>query len=435
MASFIKSPSEILAKLGIEQLNPMQEEALSVIAQNEGTILLSPTGTGKTVAFLMPLIASLSPEIEEIQALIIAPTRELAIQIEQVLRDMGTGYKTNVVYGGRSGSQDRRDFETRPAILVGTPGRIADHLRRDAFDTSFINILVLDEFDKSLEIGFESEMIEVLDALPNLKKKVLTSATQEINVPAFVGLVKPAQINYLHNAVPKLTVKQIIVGDDLLKGLADSLKAIGSKPGIIFCNYKDTINGISDFLQERGISHGLFYGGLEQKDRERALIKFRNGTHQLLLATDLAARGIDVPEIKFIIHYELPHREQEFTHRSGRTARMNSEGTAYVLTRKNAEMPDYMPELEVVQLTGGKELKPSEWCTLFITGGKKDKISKGDIAGLFIKQAGLQPYEVGHIEIKLDCTFVSIHRSQLTVALSKTNNTRVKKKKIRVSEA
>jgi superfamily II DNA/RNA helicase len=277
--------------------------------------------------------------------------------------------------------------------------------------------------------------MEVLDALPNLKKKVLTSATQVINVPGFVGLVKPAQINYLHNAVPKLTVKQIIVGDDLLKGLADSLKAIGSKPGIIFCNYKDTINGISDFLQERGISHGLFYGGLEQKDRERALIKFRNGTHQLLLATDLAARGIDVPEIKFIIHYELPHREQEFTHRNGRTARMNSEGTAYVLTRKNADMPEYMPELEIAQLAGGKELKPSEWCTLFITGGKKDKISKGDIAGLFIKQAGLEPYEVGHIEIKLDCTFVSIHRSQLTVALSKTNNTRVKKKKIRVSEA
>jgi superfamily II DNA/RNA helicase len=435
MASVIKTRAEILAKLNIDKLNPMQEEALSAILENEGTVLLSPTGTGKTVAFLMPLLELLSPEIEEIQALIVAPTRELAIQIEQVLRDMGTGYKTNVVYGGRSGSQDRRDFETRPAILVGTPGRIADHLRREAFDTSYIQMLVLDEFDKSLEIGFESEMIEVFDSLPNLKKKVLTSATQELKVPSFVGLVRPAQVNYLQNAASTLTVRQIVVGDDLLSGLANTLKAIGNKPGIIFCNYKDTINGISEFLHAKGISHGLFYGGLEQKDRERALIKFRNGTHQLLLATDLAARGIDVPEIKFIIHYELPHREQEFTHRNGRTARMNSEGTAYVLTRKNAEMPEYMPALEIAQLAGGKELKPSEWCTLFITGGKKDKISKGDIAGLFIKQAGLQPHEVGHIEIKLDCTFVSIHKSQLNNALAKTNNTRVKKKKVRVSEA
>ncbi|MGB0851570.1 MAG: helicase-related protein, partial [Bacteroidia bacterium] len=377
---------------------------------------------------------SINPNKAEVQGLIIAPTRELAIQIEQVLRDMGTGYKTNVVYGGRSGSQDRRDMETRPAILVGTPGRVADHLRRGAFDTSYIQMLVLDEFDKSLEIGFEGEMIEILDSLPHLKKKVLTSATQEFKVPAFVGLNNPGRINYLHEAVQKLEVKKIVVNHDLLEGLSDSLKAIGNKPGIIFCNYKDTIAGISEFLTSKNISHGLFYGGLEQKDRERALIKFRNGTHQLLLATDLAARGIDVPEIKFIIHYELPHREQEFTHRNGRTARMNSDGTAYVLARKNSLVPEYMPDLEDANLAGGKELKPSEWTTLYITGGKKDKVSKGDIAGLMMKQAGLKPYEVGRIEIKLDCAFVSVHKTKLKQAISKTNNTRIKKKKVRVSE-
>ncbi|MGB1037880.1 MAG: DEAD/DEAH box helicase [Bacteroidia bacterium] len=434
MAQGVKTQEQVLAKLGIEKLNQMQLEAQSTIAEHEGTVLLSPTGTGKTVAFLLPLLAQLNPDISEIQSIIIAPTRELAIQIEQVLRDMGTGYKTNVVYGGRSGSQDRRDMETRPAILVGTPGRVADHLRRGAFDTSYIQMLVLDEFDKSLEIGFEGEMIEILDSLPHLKKKVLTSATQEFKVPAFVGLNNPGRINYLHEAVQKLEVKKIVVNHDLLEGLSDSLKAIGNKPGIIFCNYKDTIAGISEFLTSKNISHGLFYGGLEQKDRERALIKFRNGTHQLLLATDLAARGIDVPEIKFIIHYELPHREQEFTHRNGRTARMNSDGTAYVLARKNSLVPEYMPDLEDANLAGGKELKPSEWTTLYITGGKKDKVSKGDIAGLMMKQAGLKPYEVGRIEIKLDCSFVSVHKTKLKQAISKTNNTRIKKKKVRVSE-
>ncbi len=243
MISGIKTEAEILAKLGIENLNPMQLEAQTVIAKNDGTVLLSPTGTGKTVAFLMPLIAHLNPEISELQAIIIAPTRELAIQIEQVLRNMGTGYKTNVVYGGRSGSQDRRDMETRPTILVGTPGRVADHLRREFFDTEHIKMLVLDEFDKSLEIGFEGEMIEILDSLPHIKKKILTSATQEFKVPAFVGLNNPGRINYLHEAVHKLEIKKIVVGNDLLEGLADSLKAIGNKPGIIFCNYKDTIAG------------------------------------------------------------------------------------------------------------------------------------------------------------------------------------------------
>lgn len=435
MSATHKSTTQILKKLQINELNAMQVQANSAFTKQKDIILLSPTGSGKTLAFLIPLVDSLDPKIEEIQAIIIAPTRELAIQIEQVARSMGSGYKTNVVYGGRRGSQDRRDIATRPAILVGTPGRISDHIAREAFLTSEVKTLVLDEFDKSLEIGFENEMIDILDSLGHIKQKVLTSATQEFKVPAFVGLKNPERINFLHESIKKLEIKKIVVTKDLLQGLADSLKAIGNKPGIIFCNYKDTIAGISEFLKSKNISHGLFYGGLEQKDRERALIKFRNGTHQLLLATDLAARGIDVPEIKFIIHYELPHREQEFIHRNGRTARMNSEGTAYVLARKNAIIPDYMPELDDAYLSGGKDLKPSAWTTLYISGGKKDKVSKGDVAGLMMKQAGLKPYEVGHIEIKLDCSFVSIHKSKLDLAISNTNNTRIKKKKVRVSEA
>ncbi|PCJ64118.1 MAG: helicase [Bacteroidetes bacterium] len=433
MSRGFKSQEEILTKLNIKELNPMQKEALATISDNEGTVLLSPTGTGKTLAFLMPIIARLEP-LEEVQALIIAPTRELAIQIEQVIREMGTGYKTNVVYGGRSGSQDRRDIETRPAILVGTPGRVADHLRRKAFDTSFIKTLVLDEFDKSLEIGFEHEMIEILDSLPALDKKILTSATQEFEVPAFVGLTKPATINYLHEAISQLSLKLVESSSDRFNNLLDILQHIGNKPGIIFCNFKDTIKEVSEFLSSKGVSYGLFYGGLEQRDRERALIKFRNGTHQLLIATDLAARGIDIPEIKFIIHFELPPRIQEFTHRNGRTARMKSDGTAYILKSEGTYLPDYMPRLEREVLTNTKKLESSEWSTLFISGGKKDKISKGDIAGLFMKQAGLKPFEVGTIEVKLDCAFVSIHKTKIKPAIAKTNNTRLKKKKIRVSQ-
>jgi len=186
MSSTIKIQQHILQKLGIERLNPMQEEAKLAISSSDNVVLLSPTGTGKTLAFLLPIIAALDPECDEIQTLVLVPSRELAIQIEQVARDMGTGYKINAVYGGRSGSQDKLDLRHRPAILIGTPGRVADRLRRDSFSIDHIKTIVLDEFDKSLEIGFEVEMTEIIEALPNIQKRVLTSATQEVAIPESV---------------------------------------------------------------------------------------------------------------------------------------------------------------------------------------------------------------------------------------------------------
>ena len=306
MSHSIKNQKNILKKLSIEKLNAMQEEAQLAIHSCSDIILLSPTGTGKTLAFLLPIIAELDPECEEVQALIVAPSRELAIQIEQVLREMGSGYKTSVVYGGRLFSKDKIDLKHRPAILVGTPGRISDHIRRNTFSTSAIKTLVLDEFDKSLEVGFETEMSDICSALPKLKKKILTSATQKVRVPKFVGLTNPVYINYLKEVESQLEVKAIISpSKDKLETLVQALDHLGNQPGIIFCNFKESIRRVSEHLTANNISHGCFYGGMEQKDRERALIKFRNGTHQLIIATDLAARGIDVPEIKFKYRKEI----------------------------------------------------------------------------------------------------------------------------------
>ncbi len=435
MSATHKSTAQILKKLNITELNEMQLQAQSAFEKSKDIILLSPTGSGKTLAFLLPLVASLDPTVEEIQAIIIAPTRELAMQIEQVARSMGSGYKTNVVYGGRSGSQDRRDIATRPAILVGTPGRIADHLEREAFTTANIKTLVLDEFDKSLEIGFENEMIAILDQLTSVSKKILTSATEAVAIPAYAQLNDPILINFLATGSSKLK-EQLVVAPrgEKLTALSKLLQHIGQVPGVIFCNFKDTIGGVAEFLSEQHISFGVFYGGLEQKDREGALIKFRNGTHQLLLATDLAARGIDIPEIGFIIHFELPQREEEYIHRNGRTARMDAKGTAYILGEKGQEVPEYLPEVEEIQPQGDRKIQSSEWTTLFISGGKKDKISKGDVAGLLIKQGGLAPFEVGVIEAKLDCTFVAVKKEKAKQAIQKTNNTRLKKKKVRVNQ-
>lgn len=434
-----KNQKEILDKLKIENLNPMQEEALSTIEANSNIVLLSPTGTGKTLAFLLPIISELKPECSEIQTLIIVPSRELAIQIEQVIREMGTGYKAIAVYGGRSGSQDKIDIEHRPAILIGTPGRIADHLRRERFSSSDISTLVLDEFDKSLEIGFEKEMIEIIDELPNINKKILTSATQRVQVPAFVGLQKPVYIDYSHEEISSLTINKIISPTkDKLDSLLALLVHIGDQPGLIFCNFKDTIQYVSDFLTEKGVLHGCFYGGMEQKDRERALIKFRNGTHKILIATDLAARGIDVPEIKFIIHYQLPLKKYEFTHRNGRTARMHKEGTAYVIQWEQEDLPPFI-ELNHENSFTVSELKKVDvkdkklWKTLFISGGRKDKISKGDIAGLFIKKGKLHNDQIGIIELKQDCAFVGVLASEADRLISLVNNSKLKKKKIRVT--
>ena len=434
MSSQIKNQTSILEKLSIEKLNAMQIEAQAAILSSPEIVLLSPTGTGKTLAFLLPIIAELDINCAEVQVLIVVPSRELAIQIEQVIRGMGTGYKANAVYGGRAGSKDKTEIKHRPAILIGTPGRIADHMRRENFSTQFISTLVLDEFDKSLEIGFENEMKEILSLLPNVGKKILTSATQEVEIPKFVGLKNPVCLNYLEKGTSQLKVKIILANSkDKLETLTGLLCQIGNQPGIVFCNFKDTIQEVSDFLTERNISHGCFYGGMEQKDRERALIKFRNGTHQLIVATDLAARGIDIPEIKFIIHYQLPQRSHEFTHRNGRTARMFNDGTAYVLKWKNETLPDFIENTEVEELQDVPMESAITWKTLFVSGGRKDKISKGDIAGLFMKQGMLTNDQIGTIEIKIDCAFVAVQESEVNKLIQLVDNSRLKSKKVRVT--
>jgi len=438
MSDKVKNQSSILEKLRIEKLNSMQEEAQYTIHSKSEVVLLSPTGTGKTLAFLLPIIAELKRESQGVQALILVPSRELAIQIEQVTREMGTGYKANAVYGGRSVSKDKLDLKHTPSIIIGTPGRVADHIRRGTFSTESIEMLILDEFDKSLEIGFENEMREILSALPNIRKKVLTSATFNVVIPSFVGLKNHTTINYLTEEESNLDVKIVFSPErDKLDTLGDLLNKLGDQPGIVFCNYKDSIQRISDYLNDNDIAHACFYGGMEQTDRERALIKFRNKTHQLILATDLAARGIDVPEIKFIIHYHLPMRKHEFIHRNGRTARMHKGGTAYVLHYGLDDLPDFLEDmnLDAVEVDGINIIAASEdisWKTLFVSGGRRDKISKGDIAGLFFKQGKLSKDQLGLIELKQDCAFVAVQSSIINQLLPLVNNTRLKKKKVRV---
>ena len=435
MANSIKEQQDILEKLNIHVLNPMQEEAIPVINNTTNTILLSPTGTGKTLAFLLPIIKVLNPDSDDVQALILVPSRELAIQIEQVVRNMGSGFKVNAVYGGRAISKDKIEIKHVPSILIGTPGRIADHFRNDRFSKKNIKTLILDEFDKSLEVGFEQEMREIINQLPHVNKRVLTSATQNIEIPGFVRLNNPTTINYLNKKVDsKLEIKTVkLSSNNRLQVLLDLINYLGNQNGIVFCNLRDSIDQVSRFLDKNKVNHSCFSGGMEQKDRERSLIKFRNGTNQILIATDLASRGIDIPELKFVIHFEMSRTIEEFTHRNGRVARVNSKGTAYVMKLENKDLPEFIKNSKVIKVSNNLIRKPQFWETLFISGGRKDKISKGDIAGLFFKQGKITKDQLGVIELKRDCAFVAVPKSISKQLEKKLNNTRLKKKKVRVT--
>ena len=193
---------------------------------------------------------------------------------------------------------------------------------------------------------------------------------------------------------------------------------------------------VSEFLNQKQVNYTSFSGGMEQRDRERSLMKFRNGTCQILVATDLAARGIDIPELGFIVHYELPLTFEDFTHRNGRTARVAANGTAYVLQWEKERLPEFIGKVDVLSIQKddtAKASKANQWETLFISGGRKDKISKGDIAGLFLKQGGLEKAQLGIIELKQDCAFVAVPQELAQKLVNKLNNSRLKKKKVRVS--
>lgn len=428
-----RTTANLLAKLNIDALKPMQEEAISSISANENTLLLSPTGSGKTLAFLIPIIQQIDTNEQGIQALILSPSRELAIQIEQVLRSLGSGLKANAVYGGRPIKKDFEELNHSPAILIGTPGRVLDHLERESIDVSSTKFLVLDEFDKSLEVGFEEQMKEILYRLRALKKRVLTSATKRVSIPGFVNFKGATTIDYSSEKKSDLSLF-FATGKSAnkMENLAMLLSQLSKGQGIVFCNFKDDIDQISTYLEGQNIEHVCFFGGMDQRERERALIKFRNGSSRIMLATDLAARGLDIPEIQFIVHYQLPFHKEEFVHRNGRTARMHAQGAAYILRGERDELKDYLGDYPVHEILQNKEVSSSQWSTLFLSGGRKDKISKGDIAGFLIKTGGLKPDELGLIELKQDCAFVAVSSKQAEELCKKVNNLKLKKRKLRV---
>ncbi len=432
--------NKVLQNLNIETLNTMQLAALEADKKDQDFVLLSPTGSGKTLGFLLPVLNSLNASQAGIQALILTPSRELALQIEQVFRKMGSNYKVNCCYGGHDVAVEKNNLKHPPALLIGTPGRIADHLKRGRIDALSIKTLVLDEFDKSLEFGFQEDMGFIINELHSLKKRILTSATQAIEIPDFTGISNPITLNFLKDTPAQgLCLKSIkSEGTDKLDALFKLICKLGNDTSLVFCNHIDTVERISSLLKDKELIHDVFHGGLKQEDREKALIKFRNGSSKLLITTDLAARGLDIPEIKNIIHYQLPHKEDGFIHRNGRTARMNASGTSYLLLSENDFIPDYIKQKPIEEALGQNTKLPDfpDWATIYIGGGRKDKISKMDIVGLLLQKGNLLKEELGLIELQDFSAFAAVKRSKIrtTVELLKAEKLKKKKYKIEISD-
>ncbi len=429
----------VLDNLKITALNAMQEEVVSATKAGNDILVLAPTGSGKTLAFLLPVLRNLSKDVKGVQCLILVPSRELALQIEQVFKQMSTGFKVNCCYGGHPIKTERNNLEQAPSVLIGTPGRIAYHLRHQNFDESTITTLVLDEFDKALEFGFTDDMSYIIRQLLSLKQRILTSATAMDEIPEFTGLKNPIEIDFLKDVqiAPDLKLKKIqTTAEDKLATLFELICKIGSKTTLIFCNHRETVDRISDLLIDKDLAHDIFHGGMEQDERERALLKFRNGSIKILITTDLAARGLDIPEVEYIIHYQLPYTADAFLHRNGRTARMNAKGTAYLIMADEEKYPFLKADIETEQLKGPYKLpQDSIWQTLYISAGKKDKVNKIDIVGLLLKKGGLQKDDVGLIEVKDQASYVAIKRKLVPQVIRTLANERIKNKKVKIETA
>lgn len=430
---------KLYPKLQIADMNTMQKATYKAAENADDLILLSPTGSGKTLAFLFPLLRALSDEAVGIQAMVLVPSRELALQIEQVFKSMGTNFKVSVCYGGHDKKTEVNNLIEAPALLIGTPGRVAYHIRHGNLDAKTIRFMVLDEFDKALEFGFQEDMGFIIGEMTGLKQRILTSATAMTEIPEFTKLQSPKTISFLKEAEakPQLQFRKVMTtSEEKLDTLFNLLCKIGNRRCLIFCNHRDAVDRISALLAEKGIERETFHGGMEQDERERALLKFRNDSSRILITTDLAARGLDIAEVESIVHYQLPPKEDAFIHRNGRTARMNAKGFVYLIMTPDENFPFIKNNTQEDPLSGTYKIpEKTPFVTLYISAGKKDKVNKVDIVGFLIKKGGLEKGEIGLIEVKDTTSYVAISRAHAVSVLQKLKNERLKNKKLKIEIA
>ena len=421
------------SKLGIAYLNPMQQEMLQFARREHQLVLLSPTGSGKTLAYLLPLLQMLDAQKDSLQALVLVPSRELAIQTVDVIKRICQEARVLACYGGRPAMDEHRQMMgLHPHLIVATPGRILDHIRKQNITPSLVTCLVIDEFDKCLELGFQEDMEAIIHELTAVERRILLSATDCPSIPAFVGSPDYCRLSYLDSEEPcsdRISVHSVLSPEkDKLSVLKRLLCTLGSQKSLVFVNHRQSVERIGDYLSSEGIMANTFHGGMEQRDRERALYRFINGSCNVFVCTDLASRGLDIPDVDNIIHYHLPIDEEAYIHRNGRTARWENVGNAYLIIGPEESLPEY------VQLTDGEFSLPTKsplpslplWATVYVGKGKKDKISRGDILGFFSKVGGLDGSQIGRIDVLPNWSYVAIQRSEVKPLLARIKGQKIK---------
>lgn len=431
----MKTIEEILDKCNIRQLNEMQiATSEAILNTGKDLMLLSPTGSGKTLAYLLPLTQRINPELDAVQAIVVVPGRELALQSATVLKDMATGLRAYACYGGRAAMDEHRQLrQVRPHVIFSTPGRMNDHLGKGNIDTKAVKWIILDEFDKCLEMGFHDEMAILMRQIPACARQILLSATpaEEMHTQQILR-DQFAVLNFLPNEgnVPaRVCIRKVQSPEkDKLETLRRLLCQLGDDSSIVFLNYRESVERTAAYLEVHGFTISSFHGGLEQKQREDALYRFSNGSANILVSTDLASRGLDIPDIRNIIHYHLPEGEDGYIHRVGRTARWDAHGDSYFILGPEESIPDYVDaDVEDYELsTEAAPVPVPRMATIYIGKGKKDKISKGDIVGLLCKQAGLSGSEIGRIDVKDYYAYVAVVRSKLMQVLKQLNGQKIK---------
>ena len=415
----------------------------AILHGNQDVVVLSPTGSGKTLAYLLPVSQLVDAADDEPQAIVVTPGRELALQSATVLKNMGSGLRAMACYGGRAAMDEHRMMkQVRPQIIFGTPGRLNDHLDKGNFSPYHIKYLIIDEFDKCLEMGFQDEMSRLIKKLPGLRRHFLLSATEAEEIPRFVHMGRVDKIDYrmdeeqVPDRVHIYKVESPV--KDKLESLGLLLRSLGDQSTIVFLNYRDSVERTNKYLVEQGFSTSFFHGGLEQKEREASLYRFSNGSANILVSTDLASRGLDIPDIDNIIHYHIPESEDGYIHRVGRTARWEAHGRAFFLLGPEEHIPEYVDsEVEDYEVPSADELpqpaKP-KMATLYIGKGKKDKISKGDILGFLCKKGGLNSSEIGKIDVNDRYAYAAIARTKLRCVLNTVKGEKIKGVKTIVEE-
>ena len=427
----------MLEKLGITALNDMQREAGDAILRGkQDVVVLSPTGTGKTLAYLLPLVELVDAQQDVPQALVIVPGRELAMQSDRVLKDLGSGLRSAACYGGRTAMEEHRRLkEVKPQIIFGTPGRLNDHLDKGNISPYAVRYLVIDEFDKCLEMGFHDEMARLLKKLPGVRRHILLSATDADAIPDFVSMGRTQRIDYLsdeeqvNDRVTAYVVKSPV--KDKLATLRQLLCSFGDQQTVVFLGFRDAVERVGDYLRREGFAASVFHGGMEQKQREDALYKFSNGSANVFVSTDLGSRGLDIPDIQNIVHYHLPLHEQELVHRVGRTARWDKLGRTFFIVGPEEQLPEFIDcdteEYSLPSLPSeGLGVSLPQMATIYIGKGKKDKISKGDIVGFLCKKGGLQPSEIGRIDVMDRYAYVAVSRPRFEQVLRLTKGEKIK---------